>query len=1563
MSCCLILIRRIVQPSKYPHLPPPILWTSGSMFSSVSQGYASWNDFHRQDPRFTDQIRDDVLHPRDSHSYFYPSKSIRRSRPLGKITKARKASMHLPKTFMTKKGALYLFSSDISPPPPHTRYYEGQFRRVPGFHDVEPVGIKTTGELQRSIFDFSKQRQKGHYHSHYHQHEDPYKHQYVYDPNQSMVSENWCPNYNIENRHKWSNYAKNTKPRPPVYGNFWSMNHFKPQFPHPEQQKKATPTDKPSAARHDRLSYHNLSYGAVDNQQEIDVIRQQIWSKFKALPKINRLRHSRVASKASSGEDPAVAAYSHACVLDTDDGRDEIVSPWKPTPPSRRKQRTQQEVEDEDSEDEFQVALQRVQPPKIVYQQLNRSDKEKLISKLIIHAHLTRGTSGNQDVSIVSASTRGSNSPVNQDVTALVPPHPRSHDSESIDSGFTAQLPSKESKYPYAMNNARRVESYNYESSEGTQFDTDRLNVSLNSSDGENHNPAVINIQSLFQDDGSFPGQSLPFNSTEGHHATMGTASPKKIQQIGYNRLQLFDNEFDSLSGQQDDESLQSWRTGRPAYPEDEPENRIRMKKQPTLVQNKDNIEAGVKHSLLEDKHYHQKRHGINPTNLSEYPRIGWKRSNKPSNSITTDYAAKDTDGTSTINGHNYSVSSGKRKIIIPNRITFGAEHNFDIFDEVDEDDDSSNISIHSDGLPKTGGMSARPVVYDRPQSAPQSSPLLKARLESRASVHGGGRSPYSRALRPASAKASITSHDSGHDSIAAMYNDKAQQRLEDGKYLPRLNEWLDTEEDFTNVQDVLRKLKDESQSTVVEQSKKLSRAISRGASAATSMQDWQSVQNKLSDAVIISSLQSRTPRRGSTAEGVLPPILVNQNVELEEDHQQNWAGDDLENSSLINLPDQSGHVQNTKSAFNVLGRVASRVAQSVFDNDDAGASIISDLQAASVLWVNKAAEIGSYIGGASSFGKGSIANHKDLDNFETESKLAENQLFVSATETEFTQRLQAIAAEMVKDDALSTQEEEEITELAAEKIVRLPSAATRHSKDDLDLEKTKISEDLLEWQHSTDDENASKAAILAERASIGNSANQALGKAISIPSQQSEIELQPDVSHFGDDETVQEEEIEADVDDPFHEVDQLLSPDHVHEAIPIPEVKLTAREKERLVIESSMARLKQFLPQEMKKIAKAKSPKKQVAATFAAPRDRKVLRKPSMSDILGNKRSKLKKKPKKKAKVRSHSLVSESEVEVIPEETEEIVLEDDELDEELDMVPELPADEGGESKIPRKSSQLSDEESDGEYIVKLSAAERRRLAAEEKRQRVLQRRLERQEMKKREAEEAQRIEVLKRKAEEEMRRKQEEYERAKREQEERLKQEEEERYIRIREEEERQDREKRLMEEARNREAELREKLKQEEEERLAALRRAKEAEAKRRAMEEEKLRLMEEAERQAILELKRKEEEERLRLLAEKERLDKIRHEREENERRNLEKKMMQLKLKALQRHFMQLGINKDHNGIKKFSNITRSFVFSYFDLLPEMVRRDAARLNGKKPERELIASVEKMLELEDV
>ena len=107
----------------------------------------------------TDQIRDDPLFPRASYSYYYPSKSIRKSRPLGKINKARKASMHLPKTFMTKKGALFLFASDISPPQ-HIQQYEEQFRIVPRFHDVEPVGIKTIGELQRSIFDFGQRKSK-----------------------------------------------------------------------------------------------------------------------------------------------------------------------------------------------------------------------------------------------------------------------------------------------------------------------------------------------------------------------------------------------------------------------------------------------------------------------------------------------------------------------------------------------------------------------------------------------------------------------------------------------------------------------------------------------------------------------------------------------------------------------------------------------------------------------------------------------------------------------------------------------------------------------------------------------------------------------------------------------------------------------------------------------------------------------------------------------------------------------------------------------------------------------------------------------------------------------------------------------------------------------------------------------------------------------------------------------------------------------------------------------------------------------------------------------------------
>ena len=81
-----------------------------------------------------------------------------------------------------------------------------------------------------------------------------------------------------------------------------------------------------------------------------------------------------------------------------------------------------------------------------------------------------------------------------------------------------------------------------------------------------------------------------------------------------------------------------------------------------------------------------------------------------------------------------------------------------------------------------------------------------------------------------------------------------------------------------------------------------------------------------------------------------------------------------------------------------------------MISSEEAGTSIVSDLQAASALWLNKAAEMGSYIGDASSFGKASIANHKDLDQYETESKMADNHLFISATETEFTQRLKAVA-------------------------------------------------------------------------------------------------------------------------------------------------------------------------------------------------------------------------------------------------------------------------------------------------------------------------------------------------------------------------------------------------------------------------------------------------------------------------------------------------------------------------------------------------------------------------
>lgn len=305
------------------------------------------------------------------------------------------------------------------------------------------------------------------------------------------------------------------------------MNHHKPSHNSTVEQKNVNHSYKSPAYRRQKMSY--VALGHADNQEEIDTIRKQTWSKFKALPKISRLRQSRVASKASSGEDPVVAAYSQACVMDTDDTRDEVVSSWKPTPPSRRKQRAVDD-EEEDSEDEFETALRRVQPPKIIYQQLNRFEKAKLISKLIIQAHLKSGES-NQDVSIASASTRGTNSPINQDVTALVPPHaPYSRDSESIDSGFTVNLPGKNSKHLNVGDALKAFDPSRYDSSEGTHMDTDRLNASMASSDSQFRLPAVINIQPLVEEDGmSFNGQSLPFNSTEGHHATLGTASPKVL--------------------------------------------------------------------------------------------------------------------------------------------------------------------------------------------------------------------------------------------------------------------------------------------------------------------------------------------------------------------------------------------------------------------------------------------------------------------------------------------------------------------------------------------------------------------------------------------------------------------------------------------------------------------------------------------------------------------------------------------------------------------------------------------------------------------------------------------------------------------------------------------------------------------------------------------------------------------------------------------------------------------------------------------------------------------------
>ena len=93
-------------------------------------------------------------------------------------------------------------------------------------------------------------------------------------------------------------------------------------------------------------------------------------------------------------------------------------------------------------------------------------------------------------------------------------------------------------------------------------------------------------------------------------------------------------------------------------------------------------------------------------------------------------------------------------------------------------------------------------------------------------------------------------------------------------------------------------------------------------------MQDWQSIHDKLSDAVVVSSLHTGTHSNNSATEGRLPPILVDKNNEIDEENQQRWMGEDLENSSLINQPDQGGH----KSGVDYLQHVASQVAQSVFD-------------------------------------------------------------------------------------------------------------------------------------------------------------------------------------------------------------------------------------------------------------------------------------------------------------------------------------------------------------------------------------------------------------------------------------------------------------------------------------------------------------------------------------------------------------------------------------------------------------------------------------------------------
>ncbi|XP_067932714.1 uncharacterized protein KIAA2012 homolog [Watersipora subatra] len=283
------------------------------------------------------------------------------------------------------------------------------------------------------------------------------------------------------------------------------------------------------------------------------------------------------------------------------------------------------------------------------------------------------------------------------------------------------------------------------------------------------------------------------------------------------------------------------------------------------------------------------------------------------------------------------------------------------------------------------------------------------------------------------------------------------------------------------------------------------------------------------------------------------------------------------------------------------------------------------------------------------------------------------------------------------------------------------------------------------------------------------------------------------------------------------------------------------------------------------------------------------------------------------------------------------VIVRDEFSDEEEELKPELGSVKpiSFPSASPTAStgtvSTADEEDSLPPGLSNRDAQAAKRAAAKEKRRRAVEnRRKEREEAAKREKEDAERKERIRLQMEEERLRREEEIRRKKemeKEERERLEREEE---SRLRAEREAQERERkrqeekvRILEEKRRRMIEEEERRKEEQ-----ALREAEEAERQR--IEQAKLAAM--AEEDRIEYLRRQEEEERLRRIAKEEARIRMEEENrrvmEELERREAERRQAEEILR--QRLMFQRSLNMEAQGMDHTQDITRAFVFSYYELL---------------------------------